>query len=396
MGTPHIRRATVEDAVAVATFVPGLVPSGTDDHHATYVIDGTAGPVAMLDLLQSERYLDLNHLVAPDLEHAQALQAFAETAARALRAREIRLRPGAMGDEQARALGYRDGIKRIAPDGVPLWRDGTAPLTQTLYYRGVWASLALLTGLGSVSVAVFNSSGLSLAHIAIPALLCSVSTLFALWQILLVVRAARRGSRSTFALAAATAAATTVLIGLALHDRAVPALAELWNIHTGDIAFGDLTVTVSRDGRVLYVSGAYGTHSQESVREALEKNQSVREVVLAGPGGRGSVGFALFDMFRKRKLATRVESGCASACTIAFLGGTERTISPSGRLGFHRASFPGMDENDMYESNRGIRNFLIQGAGLTPDFARKVTDTPAESIWVPTRGELLAGKVISR
>jgi hypothetical protein len=55
-----------------------------------------------------------------------------------------------------------------------------------------------------------------------------------------------------------------------------------------------------------------------------------------------------------------------------------------------------MDEDDMYESNRGIRNFLIQKAGLTPDFVHRVIDTPATSIWVPTREELLAGRVITR
>ena len=98
-------------------------------------------------------------------------------------------------------------------------------------------------------------------------------------------------------------------------------------------------------------------------------------------------------MIRSAKLATRVDTACASACTIAFLGGVERTISPSGRLGFHRASFPGMDDDDMHESNRGIRNFLVYSARLTPEFARKVIDTPAASIWVPTRAELLAGKV---
>ena len=126
MGTPHIRRASEDDSGAIAALVPGLVPSATDDHHATFVIDGAAGPVAVLDLLQGERHLELLHLAAPDLEHARALHDFAEAAARALRAREIRLRPGAMSDEQSRALGYRNGIKRVAPDGVPLWRDGTA------------------------------------------------------------------------------------------------------------------------------------------------------------------------------------------------------------------------------------------------------------------------------
>ena len=118
--------------------------------------------------------------------------------------------------------------------------------------------------------------------------------------------------------------------------------------------------------------------------------------MLEGPGGRASVGFEIFRMIRSAKLATRVDTACASACTIAFLGGVERTISPSGRLGFHRASFPGMDDDDMHESNRGIRNFLVYSARLTPDFARRVIDTPAASIWVPTRAELLAGKVITR
>ena len=175
--------------------MPGLVPSATDDHHATFVIDGAAGPVAVLDLLQGEGHLELLHLVAPDLEHARALHDFAEAAARALRAREIRLRPGAMSDEQSRALGYRNGVKRVAADGVPLWRDGVAPFSQSLYYRGTWAALALLTGLGSVSIAVFSGGGITLAHIVIPALLCIVGTLFALWQILLVVMAARRALR---------------------------------------------------------------------------------------------------------------------------------------------------------------------------------------------------------
>jgi len=223
-----------------------------------------------------------------------------------------------------------------------------------------------------------------------------VGTLFATWQILLVVMAARRGTRSLFALSAATAAAAAVLIGSLLYDRALPALTELWNIQSGDAKLSDLAVTASADGRTLYVSGPYGMRSEETVRKALEQHKSLREVVLEGPGGRASAGFEIFRMIRSAKLATRVDTACASACTIAFLGGVERTISRSGRLGFHRASFPGMDDDDMHESNRGIRNFLVYSARLTPDFARKVIDTPAASIWVPTRAELLAGKVITR
>jgi hypothetical protein len=306
-------------------------------------------------------------------------------------------------DAQARALGYRDGRRKVRHGhleaiGVPLWRDGTAPLSQSLYYRGVWAAIALLVGLGSVSIAVFSGGALTWAHIVLPALLCAAGTLFAVWQIYLVVKAGERsGRRSIFALTAGVAAAAVFLIGLTVWDRAVPALGEMWNLYTGDARLGgELAVRVSPDGRTLYVEGTYGLRSEDAVRQALAENRDIREVVLAGPGGRASSGFELFRMFRERKLATRVNTACASACTIAFLGGVERSIGPRGRLGFHRASFPGMGDSDMDESNRGIRRFLIYSARLTPEFADRVFNTPSESIWVPTTQELLAGGVINR
>ena len=50
----------------------------------------------------------------------------------------------------------------------------------------------------------------------------------------------------------------------------------------------------------------------------------------------------------------------------------------------------------MYESNRDMRNFLIYNARVTPQFAQRVVDTPADTLWVPTPEELLAGKVVTR
>jgi hypothetical protein len=403
MATPHIRRATDADAAAIAALVPGLVPSATADRRATFVIDGPAGVLAVLELVQANDHVLVEHLKAPDGEQARLLAEFADAAARNMGLKEIRLAPGAMPDESERALGYRNGRKKIGRGpleaiGVPLWRDGTASLSQSLYYRGVWAALALLVGLGSVSIAVFGSGELTWAHIALPALLCIVGTLFAVCQIFLVVKAAKRGGRRwLFALTAGGAAACVFLIGLTVWDRAVPALEEMWNLYTGDARLnGDLKVTVSPDGRTLHVEGTYGLRSEDAVRRALAENKGIREVVLAGPGGRASTGFELFRLFRERKLATHVDTGCASACTLAFLGGVERSIGPRGRLGFHRASFPGMGDNDMYESNRGMRRFLIYSARLTPEFADRVFDTPAASIWVPTPQELLAGGVINR
>jgi hypothetical protein len=248
-----------------------------------------------------------------------------------------------------------------------------------------------------VSLAVFSGLEITWAHIVLPALLCILAASFAVWQIGLVAVAARRdGSLLVFTATAGAAAAAIVAVGALIYDRAVPSLVEMWAIYTGDAELNDLKVSVSPDGRTLHVDGSYGVGSEEAVRRALEQNKAIREVVLAGPGGRASVGFEIYRMIQERRLATRVEGGCASACTIAFLGGVERSISPGGRLGFHRAGFPGMGDNDMYESNRDLRRFLIYGARLTPEFAQRVLDTPPDSIWVPTHEELLAGRVINR
>ena len=135
--------------------------------------------------------------------------------------------------------------------------------------------------------------------------------------------------------------------------------------------------------------------SDQAVRRALEQNPKIREVVLSGPGGRMGAGFEISRMIRNRRLATRVDTACASACTIAFLGGVERSIARSGKLGFHRASFPGMSADDMFEANRDMKRFLLS-AGVAAGFAQRVLDTPADSIWVPTPEELLAARVIKR
>jgi hypothetical protein len=409
----EVRRATVADAAAIAllsTEVPS--PSQASANRAAFVIEGDEGLLGVVDLEQAADHLAVMNLAvvsgtsSPGLAHT--LLAFAEVTARAIGLREVRLRPGALPAGVAPPRRYRDGVRRLSGGrlarsldhleslGVPLLRDGSAALDQTLYFRGVWAAMAVLIGFGSISVAVFTGGDVTLLHVLGPALICAAGVLFAFWQIVLIVAAARRvGSAVTrFATFAAAALAIIGIVAL-IRDRAVPAVAELWAIHSGDTALNDLSVAVSADGATLYVDGSYGVGSEEAVRRALMQHRSIRRVVLSGPGGRVSAAYEINRLIHARRLATHVDTGCASACTIAFLGGIERSISPTGRLGFHQGSFPGMSANDMFESNRDMRRFLI-ASGVTPAFAQRVIDTPHDEIWTPTPEELLAGRVINR
>jgi hypothetical protein len=403
-----VRRAAGSDAEIVEKFAPGLWPAVASSDHAVFVVGGDAGPVAAMRLRHAADRLEVEALAAPSTAEAKALVRFAERTARSMKLRILGLRPDALSSDAATVLGFRNGIKPVSlgwwkrtldhmeTAGVPLLGDGNAPLDQTLYYRGIWAAIALLIGFGSIPLTVFSPGEVTLLHVAVPAALCAVGTLFALWQILLIATAARRSGRGPAALAILGAAAVSVAaIGGLLYDRALPSIAELWEIYGGDEELGELDVSVGNEGTTLYVQGAYGTGSADLVRQALDDNPGIRRVVLAGPGGRIGPAFVINRLIRDRKLATHVETACASACTLAFLGGNDRSIAATGRLGFHQGSFPGLGANDMFESNRDMRRFLI-ASGVTPAFATRAIDTPPDEIWTPTPQELLAGKVVSR
>lgn len=408
-----VRRVTTADAEGIARLFPSFPPlASMSDTRVIFLIDGETAPLGVMLLEQAADHLVVGPLMAASdgerHEVARALIAFAEVTARAIGLRQVRLAADAAPPDLALSLGYRDGVKRIRTGklarmidhleaiGVPLWRDGAAPFDLTLYYRGVWAAMALLLGFGSITLVVFGPGTLTLLHVLAPALLCVVATLFAIAQACLIAVAARRRASALVALGTFVAVAASIAgIGALFLDRAVPSIGELWAIYAGDEELDTLSVSVSPDGTTLRVEGGYGTRSAEAVRSSLEKNPAVRRVILAGPGGRIGAAFEINRMIRNRRLATRVDTACASACTIAFLGGTDRSISPSGRLGFHQGSFPGLGSNDMYESNRDMRRFLV-ASGVTPEFAQRVVDTPHQEIWTPTPQELLAGRVVQR
>lgn len=404
-----VRRATSADAAAIANLASPVFLSTGWDRRDAFVIDGEAGPIAIIELVTVADCLRIEHVGvqpgAPTRELSRSLVSFAERSARAAGLRDVRLKPGLLTGDLEKALGYRDGVKalrvnfftrvhdHLAEVGIPVWRDGCASFDQTVYYRGIAAALALLIGFGGISVAVFSSSEVTLAHIVLPALLCFAMSAFAFWQMALIAMAAQRNRAGVLPLAVLGVA--LVAIALLIQGRAVPSIAELWNIYTGDEDLSGLAVHVSADGMTLRIEGPYGTDSADAVGVALQKHPSVRNVVLAGPGGRIGAAFKISRMIRQRRINTRVETTCASACTIALLGGVERSISPGARLDFHQGSFPGLGTNDMYESNRSMKRFLI-AAGVTSDFAQRVIDTPPDELWVPSSEELLAGRVVHR
>ncbi|HYC65399.1 MAG TPA: GNAT family N-acetyltransferase [Reyranellaceae bacterium] len=403
--TIALRRATEADADAIHKLI-GRAPAA-GDHRATFMLSEDGVPAGAVDVVQQPDALVIDAIAVAEAHrgkgHGAALLEFAESIGRDMGLKEIRLSPALPVSTFFDKFDYRDGRRRLDAArpylqavGVPLWRSGVAPLGRVAYYRGTWAALATIVSVGSISLLVFGSGELQLGQLIFTGIISGIAALFALWQIALILSAARRAQRSSGALATMALSLLAIAgIGYSTAFKAVPQFEELASIYLGDRELSDYVVLVTPTGLALHIEGSLGTGVAKSARLLLDEHKSIRTVLLNSPGGRIGEGQDLFDMIRQRKLNTHVLGECHSACTIAFLGGAERTISPDGVLGFHQGGFPGMNAAEMRDANLHHERFLIR-AGVSREFAARALKTPHNDIWVPTHDELKAGRVIHR
>jgi hypothetical protein len=105
--------------------------------------------------------------------------------------------------------------------------------------------------------------------------------------------------------------------------------------------------------------------------------------VLNSPGGSALAGIEIGKAIRLKGLATVVpeSSICASACAIAWLGGTPRFMSRGARVGFH-AAFDKTNGEASSAANAAVGAFLNQ-LGLRTDAIFYITSAaPSEIQWL--------------
>src|SRR6185312_14291726 len=106
-----------------------------------------------------------------------------------------------------------------------------------------------------------------------------------------------------------------------------------------DIPYG---LRLVADGTVLELSGSFSWALPQNLEAVLAGAPGVRVVRLESPGGHVLPAFQAAMIIRQRGLDTYVGRYCASACTVAFLGGQRRWLGTDARLGFHQAHAPGV------------------------------------------------------
>jgi hypothetical protein len=140
------------------------------------------------------------------------------------------------------------------------------------------------------------------------------------------------------------------------------------------------------EGTVLEVSGSFSWALPQTFEATLAAAPWVRLVRLESPGGHIQPAVQIAVMIHERGLDTYVGRLCASACTIAFLGGHQRWLAPQARLGFHQAHAPGLPAE---QANEYLRT-VYEKMHVPPAFIAHALRTPPTDLWFPAPAELRA------
>ena len=143
------------------------------------------------------------------------------------------------------------------------------------------------------------------------------------------------------------------------------------------------------DGSVLEVSGSFSWALPQTFQSILADSPRVRVVRLESPGGQLAPAIEIAAIIQERNLDTYVGRLCASACTVAFLGGHHRWLGSGARLGFHQAHGPGIPADQA----NALLSKAYQDYAVPALFIAHVLRIPPADIWYPAQDELLASRL---
>jgi len=284
------------------------------------------------------------------------------------------------------------------------WR-GEFPLWIAYWGFGFFGTIALWTGFWFFSeiyskFVVYHPLSLFGWFAAVWTLTAVVTV----WQLVGIWRSAgrsitdrrRAGKRAFWAWTARVMVAIGALrfLGL-LSTVAAPQLTEgVRMAFLNDPEMPDYTLRLMNEETEIEVIGGIKYGLDRDLRQMLEAAPRVRVIHLDSVGGRQGEAAKLYRTIRDRGLATYVTNECLSACGNVFIGGRERWVSRSGKLGFHRGTFPGFDD-DLADEEAVFDEIQIRESGISREFVRLAAKVANKDMWYPKTEELLRYKVVT-
>lgn len=284
------------------------------------------------------------------------------------------------------------------------WR-GQLPLWTSYWIIGFLGNITALLIVLGLNQAFSVDQGYEPSAILAGLILSWISiAVIAIWQLVGVWRSASHYSARNTAIGGSSLWGGLAKLAVAFGSlnlftqfthSAIPQISEMNKIvFEGDPDIPEYAFRIMRNGTELEITGGFKYGLTQDVERLLQATPNLKVIHLDSTGGRIAEAEKLFYFIRERNIQTIVANKCASACTIAFLGGIKRWARASAKLGFHQAYFPGMSPEELADANASGEEFL-RLVGLKENFIARAYQAPPEDMWYPTPSELLDAGVIT-
>lgn len=167
---------------------------------------------------------------------------------------------------------------------------------------------------------------------------------------------------------------------------------------TSGMAPDELTppsLIVGLAGDTVRLEGDLADGTAERLSHLLAAHPGVRVLSLSSDGGLVDEAREIGRLARERRLTTYVPDSCVSACTLAFVYGSERLAAPGAKLGFH-APYVTDEAGAASQLDGAEERAAYEDAGIDGEFAAEAIRVASTEIWYPDAARLLAARVVTR
>ena len=164
---------------------------------------------------------------------------------------------------------------------------------------------------------------------------------------------------------------------------------ELFTDQMDRLHAAEYDLGLSDDKLSLTFKGTIAFGLTKRATELIVENPQLVGVRLTSNGGHIYEARGFANLIREHGLNTKVQGDCSSACTLVFVAGTHRSLSPGGRLGFHSYALefgPALPNLDLEKEQNKDREFF-RSQGINESFLIQMFDEPNTELWYPSRSE---------
>jgi hypothetical protein len=276
------------------------------------------------------------------------------------------------------------------------WR-GELPLAQS-YWVNVFLIGVFLLIVEAMMIPLLRAQHLSLTSLLVLiAIYAPLRLMVTVWQVVGTFRSAAL-SGSGWAVVVNIVMIFAVLGTIGSGISTVKSFQMIAHAAAEQRSMSDFTVGLAPNGKGILAKGTMGIGFADAVQAAFAKYPEQHHLLLDSRGGDVDNGMQLHDFLAAHSdIVVEVDHLCASACTLAFVGASQRLVGPNAEMGFHqmRSIIDSNYSKSMVDTQQDSFKGFMSKLGASQSFIDMAFAKQGDDVWIPDGNTLFANHIIT-